>query len=219
MNRRIAFIPLLACGLVLAIACSSSDDNAPPAVTGPGGDAASTADGSSGGDGSTMGMDSASGQDGATGDAADAADEANTDSGLVCGAVTNTAPAINDTTSVSTVPVGTGGAIVDGVYFLTAIVDYLTSTVTPKSHTFTANIVGTSFGLEGHDASNPTAAAGFTITSTIGGTISFVGNCPADNVGKGFGAFDSYTVATVGSTTTLTLYSSTNKNSATFTKQ
>ncbi len=165
-----------------------------------------------------MGTDSAPGQDAATADAADAAD-ANTDSGLVCGAVTNTAPVITDTTSVSTVPVGTGGTIVDGVYFLTATTNYLTSTITTKTHTYTANIVGTAFGIEGHDNSDPTAAAGFTITSANTGTISLVGNCPAANVGKNFGAFDSYEVATVGAKTTLTLYSSTNKNGAVFTKQ
>jgi hypothetical protein len=213
MNRRIAILPFFACSVVLvvgAVACSSSST---PDITNTG-DAAPANDGSNGQEAS-MGSDGASDQDGATVDASDSATTDSGDSGLVCGAVTNTAPVINDAVGATTVPVGTGGAIADGVYFMTADTNYLTSTITPTSHTYTANIVGTSFGLEGHDASDATGVGGFTIVSTIGGTISLVGNCPAANVGKTLGGFDSYTATT----TTLTLYSSSKKNGAVFTKQ
>lgn len=208
MSRRFAILPFVACSLVLAVACSSSTSTPSAANTA---DASPSADGSSPTLDAAMASDSPSTQDGATVDASDAA----TDAGLVCGAVANTAPVINDTTSASAIPVGTGGAIVDGVYFFTANVFYAGGSVGQKSHSYTANIAGTSFGLQGHDNSDPDAAGGFNIASTLGGMISIVGTCPAGNVAKILGDFDSYTATA----TTLTLYSSTKKNGSVFTKQ
>ncbi|MGZ3451403.1 MAG: hypothetical protein ACXVEF_17475 [Polyangiales bacterium] len=199
------------CAAVVA-GCSSSNSDVTPGTdsgesdTG-GGDTGSAAD--------TGSIESDTG-DASLADSSDAGADSGALDGSVCPTFANTAPTITDVTSTATVPVGTGGSIVDGTYFMTSHTTYVGGDTTIKKHSYTIKIVGGVFQLVGHDNTAADGAATFAITNNAStGAFDLSGTCPADVIGQHLGALDSYTA----DATTLHMYSSSKKNDVVLTKQ
>jgi hypothetical protein len=180
-------------------------------VDGSAGADATVTDGGAGADGSHA--DGAAGADGSTTDAI--SDVAVSDAGT-CPMIANAATTITDTFVTTTVPVGTGGAISDGTYTITAITGYAGTDTTAKMHTYTFKITGTVVAITGHDNTAADSSAGFTLTANATtGAASIIGFCPPSNVGSNLGNLDSYTATA----TVIHFYSSSHRNEVILTKQ
>ena len=132
-----------------------------------------------------------------------------------CNTLVNGAPTIQETATSSAVPTRTGGVIADGTYFMTANIDYQTTSA-DKTHTYTVKVSGKVMDLVGHDNANSEIHAEFAITNNSDtGAISLIGTCPAALVGQDLGSITSYTV--IGAA--WHLYSTAKNNEAVFTKQ
>ena len=214
-TRSISSAALAVFAGALVIACSSSTTTPTTSAAD-----ASTHDGSSGMDASAAVDSAAGGGDSATPvDSSAAGDAAVGDAGgdPGCSPIANTAPTVTDTfmSNVPT-PVGTGGAIVDGTYHMTAHVGYMGSSTTVRTHSFTFKFTGSAVDISGHDDNDAGNTARFTLTSNSAtGAASMIGSCPAMFVGKKLGAIDSYTATA----TEVRFYESTKKYGVTFTKQ
>jgi hypothetical protein len=129
----------------------------------------------------------------------------------------NVAQTINDMFMLTAaVPVGTGGAISDGTYTMTSLINYMNGSTTPKTHTYTFNIKGTLFALTGHDNTAADMSAGFTMTANpVTGAMAIIGFCPASLVGNHLGNLDSYTATA----TVIHAYSSAKNQEIVLTKQ
>jgi hypothetical protein len=144
--------------------------------------------------------------DGAT-DASDAAS---------CPMIANVATLITDTSVAGAVPVGTGGAISDGTYTMTAHVSYAGASTTVKTHVYTFKITGTVLALTGHDDGEIDQSGAFTLTAnSTTGALAVIGVCPAGLVGQRLGDLDSYTATA----TVIHAYSSSKYNEVVITKQ
>jgi len=198
---------------------AGADGGAAGSTAGAGGGTAGAGGGTAGAGGGTAGTSGSDAGAGAGGSPVDGATDVGVDAGVdagTCPMIANVATTILDTAMLTTaVPVGTGGAISDGTYTMTALINYQSS-ASGKAHSYTFNIAGTLFALTGHDKTDPDQSAGFTMTANpLTGALAIVGFCPASVVGQHLGNLDSYTATA----TVIHAYSSSKNQEIVLTKQ
>jgi len=186
---------VLSCVIGGAIACSSSS-------------------------GSTSDPDASAPLDGSSNPDASSTPDGGTDTGSVpdasamCTSIANGAPVVTSSImSGVAAPAGTGGAIADGTYFMTAQIQYTGGDTNPEPQQYTMKITGGQADLTGH--SKTAADQSFTVAMTANsatGAMKWTVVCPTANAGKDFGV-TSYTATA----TTIHVYKPT--NDAIFTKQ